>query len=160
MLPGGNLREPLESMKRASVIAIPSTEAELEGELRSHGWAGPVWRLRRTMQTPTVAGPVAAFCGIARPEQFFSGLRHLGMEVVWQKVFADHHRYKRRDLDRMAEQARDAGAVALVTTEKDHVRLGNLGTAGVPLQTVRLETSIEDEAAALDWLVGQLKTAG
>ncbi len=87
LLPAGNLREPVSAAKRASVLAIPADDASLESELRAWGWSGPVWRIRRRMDVPQVSGPVAAFCGIARPAQFFQGLESAGLRLVVKKAF-------------------------------------------------------------------------
>lgn len=158
LLPAGNLREPLRAAERADVIAIPADEPEVPDWIRSRGWQKTIWRLRRRMDVPHIDGPVIAFCGIARPGQFFAGLENSGMRVAARSAFADHHRYTARDLDRMTAQARKANAVALVTTEKDRVRLGSL-TPDFPLKSVPLRTEIEDESAAVDWLVSQLSPA-
>jgi tetraacyldisaccharide 4'-kinase len=165
LLPAGNLREPLQAARRATVIAIPAAgdgltgASELEAALRAQGFAGPVWRLRRRMEVPAVDGPVAAFCGIARPEQFFAGLEAAGLRIAVRIVFPDHHRYAARDLDRLFAAARKTGAAALITTEKDRVRLGKLAAAfpeSLPLNTAGLRIEIEHEDEAFDWLVERL----
>ncbi|MGA7830499.1 MAG: tetraacyldisaccharide 4'-kinase [Terracidiphilus sp.] len=158
LLPAGNLREPLSSIRRATVIAIPIDEPELEAELRSRGWQAPVWRLRRTMIVPALSGPVAAFCGIARPEQFFAGLEAAGVRLAARFAFPDHHGYTARDLEPLLAAAQAAGATAFITTEKDHVRLGELAAlfpASMPLTAAGLRIEIEDRKAKLDWLIEQ-----
>jgi tetraacyldisaccharide 4'-kinase len=159
LLPAGNLREPLSAARRASIIAIPATDPKLEDDLRAWGWQGPVWRLRRTMKIPTVNGPVTAFCGIARPEQFFAGLESAGFKLAFRQAFPDHHRYTALDLDRLVAAARDASAAALVTTEKDLARLGALASTipeSMPLSAVHLRLEIENQDAAINWLVDRL----
>ena len=165
LLPAGNLREPLHAMRRADILAIPAEEAPvLEKSLREKaGWQGSIWRLRRTMDVPAMEAPggasVVAFCGIARPAQFFEGLRGAGLRLAECIAFPDHHRYTARDLDRLGEAARRARAAAFVTTEKDRVRLGGLGAPvfdACPLKTARLQVEIEDEDAAMEWLLGRL----
>src|SRR5580658_2088657 len=160
LLPAGNLREPITALRRATVIAIPAEDPELEESLIAWHWEGPVWRLRRKMEIPAVDGPVAAFCGIARPRQFFEGLEAGGLKLAARKAFPDHYAYTESDLDRLAKQAVAAGAVALVTTAKDRVRLRKL-LAGLPpdlpLKTVGLRVGIED--AAVDWLLARLGLA-
>jgi tetraacyldisaccharide 4'-kinase len=159
LLPTGNLREPLRAIRRASIIAIPANEPGLETKLRTWGWQGPIWRLRRTMEIPNFSGPLAAFCGIARPEQFFNGLESAGLRIAARVAFPDHHRYTTRDLDRLIAAARATGATALITTEKDLVRLGNLAfnfPESLPLKTAHLRVEIEDQAAALDCLTNRL----
>jgi tetraacyldisaccharide 4'-kinase len=167
LLPAGNLREPLRTARRATVIAIPvedpePNEPDFESVLRAWGWQGPVWRLRRTMEVPAVHGPVVAFCGIARPEQFFAGLEAAGLHLGARFAFPDHHPYSVADRERLLVVARKAGAAALITTEKDRVRLGKLAAARPetpPLLTAGLRVEIEREDEAVDWLVARLRPA-
>ena len=158
LLPAGNLREALRAARRADVIVLPAEDAGLENELRAWGWQGPVWRVRRRMDVPAVDGPVLAFCGIARPEQFFAGLEAAGVKVAARKAFGDHYEYTNHVVEWLAEQARSVGATALLTTEKDAVRMGDLA-AKLPLKTVGLRVEICDEAAAMDWLSARLHEA-
>jgi tetraacyldisaccharide 4'-kinase len=165
LLPAGNLREPLQAARRATVIAIPAAgedpygAPDLEAALRAWGFAGPVWRLCRRMEVPVVDGPVVAFCGIARPEQFFAGLEAAGLPIATRIAFPDHHRYAARDLDRLAAAARKTGAAALITTEKDQVRLGTLSAAlpeSLPIKTAGLRIEMEREDEAVEWLAERL----
>jgi len=169
LLPAGNLREPLSALRRATIIAIPDDEPEIEEYLREVVPAGvgtqlprcsePLWRLRRVMDVPPAVGPVLAFCGIARPEQFFAGLESGGLRLAARAAFRDHYAYTARDLHRLAAQASAAGATALVTTEKDRVRLEHLAgalPAELPLLTAGLRMEILDEEAAMKWLLKQL----
>jgi tetraacyldisaccharide 4'-kinase len=155
LLPAGNLREALRAAARASVIAIPADEPELEAEIRPRGWRAEIWRLRRHMEVPHVDGLAAAFCGIARPEQFFVGLERAGVKLAARFAFRDHHSYTASDLARIDREAHNAGATALLTTEKDRVRLGVL-TASLPIQGVSLRLEIEKENAAIDWLMSRV----
>lgn len=163
LLPAGNLREPCKALRRAGVIAIPAETPELESELKTilkvWGWQGRVWRLRRKMEIPSVEGPVVAFCGIARPEQFFAGLEAGGLRIAARFAFRDHHRYSAADLKRLASAARTAGAGVLLTTDKDFVRLGKLVSdfpESLRLQTAGLRIEIENESEAIDWLANEL----
>ncbi|MGD1105477.1 MAG: tetraacyldisaccharide 4'-kinase [Terracidiphilus sp.] len=158
LLPAGNLREPIRALRRAAIIAIPVDEPEVETELRSMGWQGTVWRLRRRMEIAHVDGPVLAFCGIAQPDQFFKGLESAGVKLATRTAFADHHNYTASDLAALASAARAAGATALLTTEKDRVRIGELAEllpAPLTLKTAQLRIEIEDEDAAIDWLIAR-----
>jgi tetraacyldisaccharide 4'-kinase len=159
LLPAGNLREPLRAAMRATVIAIPAGESEFEAELRRWGWQGPIWHLHRRMEVPPVDAPVLAFCGIARPQQFFAGLEAAGLRLAGQVAFRDHYPYTTGDLDRLQASARAAGASALVTTAKDQVRLTSLIAAlppDPPLLTAGLRIEMEQESAVLDWLITRL----
>jgi tetraacyldisaccharide 4'-kinase len=159
LLPAGNLREPVEALRRAHAIAIPAEERPLEITLRNHlSFTGPIWKLRRQMDVPPIAGPVVAFCGIARPEQFFTGLESAGLHVASRIAFRDHHRYIQHDIDCLLDAARSVKASALIATDKDLVRLGPLAaslTATLSLETAKLRIEIEDEPAAIDWLIAR-----
>jgi tetraacyldisaccharide 4'-kinase len=160
LLPAGNLRETRNATRRASALAIPSDNPAFEAELRAWGWTGPVWRVRRRMEVPQVTSPVVAFCGIARPGQFFAGLEADGITLASRVPFPDHHRYTPRDVERLIAAARSLAASTFITTEKDLVRLATLAStfpSSLPLKTARLTLSIEDESPALEWLAGSLR---
>jgi tetraacyldisaccharide 4'-kinase len=160
LLPAGNLREPLRALGRASIFAVPVDDDFAVARLRAMKLVQPVWRFRREMLVPEVQGPVAAFCGIARPAQFFAGLEARGLTLVSKKAFRDHHRFSARDMRTLALFADRSGAGGgLVTTEKDRVRIGDLAShlGQVPLQTAGLRVIFDDEAAVTDWLHARLK---
>jgi tetraacyldisaccharide 4'-kinase len=112
------------------------------------------------MEIPAVRGPVAAFCGIARPEQFFRGLEAAGLQIALRRAFPDHFAYTRRVLEELLAEARAQKAEAILTTGKDLARMGELASIfapSMPLMAARLRVEIEDEEAALDWLIGRLR---
>ncbi|HEY1986768.1 MAG TPA: tetraacyldisaccharide 4'-kinase [Terracidiphilus sp.] len=161
LLPAGNLREPLHAAHRANILAIPADEPDLEAELRAFGWQGPLWRLRRHMNVPPIVGPVAAFCGIARPDQFFSGLQAAGLHVATRTAFPDHHHYVQHDVDCVLGAARTVKAAAIFTTEKDRVRLAHLAVAfpeSMPLKTAGLRIEVDNAVAYLDPLLHQIES--
>lgn len=162
LLPAGNLREAIHAANRATILAIPDSEPEMETNLRAWGWKGPIWRLVRHMQVPAIPGPVVAFCGIARPGQFFAGLEAAGVQITSCKGFPDHYDYTGHVVEWLAEQARSSRASALLTTEKDLVRLGSLAVAFPPnlqLLTARLSVEIQEEVAAMEGLLERLASA-
>ena len=164
LLPAGNLREGLRALRRARVLAVSSDDEGAVKKLQMQGF-GPamgqaIWRFRREMVAPRMPEtlamwPFVAFCGIARPEQFFSGLTQKGIQVAASRAFPDHHPFTRGDVEMLRRLAESTGSGALVTTAKDLFRLGDLGTAldeELPIFAVDLEVVLEDEAGALVWL--------
>lgn len=123
LLPAGNLREPLTALHRASTLVVRQEEQEIIPELRRRGFQLPIWLIRRTLTFPALQGPVLAFCGIARPEDFFEGLRRRGYQVAAPVTFRDHHTYQQHDADRLAALAIRHKASAFLTTEKDLIKL-------------------------------------
>lgn len=155
LLPAGNLREPLRALHRATILAIPAEEPETEAKLRGMGFQQPVWRIRRRMDVPQTTRPVVAFCGIARPEQFFRGLEACGLDVKIRKAYPDHFSYAFSEVMLLANLAQASGAT-LVTTEKDWMRLRSLEPllpSGVEWKTAALVSEIEDEPRAVGELL-------
>ncbi|HEX4319519.1 MAG TPA: tetraacyldisaccharide 4'-kinase [Acidobacteriaceae bacterium] len=159
LLPAGNLREPLSALQRATILAVPSDDTAAVARLHSLGLSQPIWRFRREMSVPQTAGPVLAFCGIARPEQFFAGIQRSGVTIAVRKVFRDHHRFRVRDLQLLEWMADRNGASAALTTEKDRIRIGDLTAylGQMQLLTAGLEVSFDDPKGVVDSLLAQLR---
>jgi tetraacyldisaccharide 4'-kinase len=161
LLPAGNLREGAGALRRATVFAVESADDAAVERLQTMGLRQAIWRFGRRMVVPQVAGPVCAFCGIARPEQFFTGLERAGLTLAAKKTFRDHHPYSAGDLQALEHLADRMGASGgLITTSKDRVRMGQLGdqlAQRIPFNTVGLRTVMEDEAAAVSWLERALR---
>ena len=113
----------------------------------------------RTRLGAPPAGAFLALAGIARPRRFFDLLAASGWQVVRTMAFPDHHWYSRADLDRVAAAARAAGAGALVTTEKDLVRLLPFRPFPLPVVAAPLEFVIEPASEFRAWLLGRLPPA-
>lgn len=168
LLPAGNLREPLSALARAHVLAVPAQDDEAVRRLEALGFGSArgqqVWRFRREMVLPPTpeslkALPWVAFCGIARPEQFFAGLIKAGLRLAATRAFADHHPYTPADLESLRRTAGTTGAGALITTAKDLYRMGNLSAGpeeAAPMLAADLKIVIEEEAAAMSWLLSEL----
>lgn len=150
VMPAGPLREPLtEGLARADLVCAIGSPDERAELLRRWPQLGTRTRLD-AMLVPLETGMpwsglrALAFAGIGRPAKFFASLAALGVEIVAVREFADHAPYDQKIVDRLAVEARAAGA-QLVTTEKDAVRLPRAFLAQVLVLPVRL--ALEDWAA-------------
>jgi tetraacyldisaccharide 4'-kinase len=97
--------------------------------------------------------------GIAAPGRFFSELRAGGWQLAGTRGFRDHHRYSHDDLARLAAEARAAGAVAILTTEKDFVRLLPFRPFPISVGWVPLTMELDPLPAFRRWLSGSLDAA-
>jgi len=149
LLPTGRLREPLSALQRADAIVLPdSAEKPLH--------AKSVWRARRQMEI-AAGGRLIAFCGIARPRQFFDALQAARQEIAGTLTFRDHHRYAQRDIDRLLALKKQTGAAGFVTTEKDAINLGPLSAQLQPLRTAMLRIDLESHDTVMAELLKILK---
>jgi tetraacyldisaccharide 4'-kinase len=152
LLPAGRLREPLSSLRRADVIVLRKEDAHLEPALKHYARAScRFWKIERTLSLSVQRKRAIAFCGIARPAEFFSSL---GARSIEQVRFRDHHRYTSADIDRLVQLGSRLGCDAFITTAKDDVKL-NDGfrsrlRAVAPLEIAELTVELEDPAQVLN----------
>ncbi|MEL6064041.1 MULTISPECIES: tetraacyldisaccharide 4'-kinase [unclassified Methylobacterium] len=85
-----------------------------------------------------------AFAGIGRPDKFFATLAEAGAVIAARRAFPDHHAYREGELAALAEEAKRLDA-ALVTTEKDAVRLP--AAFAVPVRVLRVRLAFDDPEA-------------
>lgn len=150
LIPAGRLREPLRSIARAdAVVLAPGIDAD-ELHLRA---GQQVWRLRRTVHLDRSAGPLLAFCAIARPKRFFDDLRSRGIVLANEVAFRDHHSYTAADVGYLTAKAQQSRATGFVTTEKDSINLGPLASRLQPLHIAHLRLELLDAQRALDALL-------
>jgi tetraacyldisaccharide 4'-kinase len=163
-LPSGRLREPIDAASAADAIVV--LDEDLAPAL--HELGRPIWRARRRhgvarladaaeTAIDAAAGPVVAVAGIAQPEGFFRDLRAAGWTIAREMPYRDHHRYDASDVAQMAAAARDAGARAIVTTEKDLVRLLPFRPFAVATAWLPMTVEIEPAGALDAWLADTLE---
>ena len=149
LLPAGRLREPITALKRADAIVLTSgaTPAGLpvDGKL--------VWRVRRGILPKGVSRRPVAFCGIARPQNFFLQLRKAGIEPAAEAVYRDHHAYTESDIRELLALKTGSEADGFVTTEKDAINLGGYFSALEPVAVVPVKMDLEDAPNAVDTML-------
>jgi tetraacyldisaccharide 4'-kinase len=149
LLPAGRLREPLASLARADAAVLTGGASSDSFPLAGKA----VWRARRGIVPKDVPPQPVAFCGIARPQNFYLQLRTAGIEYVAEATYRDHHFYSEQDVrDLLALKAR-SGAGGFVTTEKDAINLGGRFGELKPLAVVPVRMELEDAEHCLDSLL-------
>jgi tetraacyldisaccharide 4'-kinase len=98
--------------------------------------------------------PIAAFCAIGNPSAFFAQIRHDGNDLKFTRAFPDHHVYVQSDVDALVSEAMQAGALGLLTTAKDAVKLRSLRFE-LPCYVLEIELEFDDE----EKLVGMIREA-
>jgi tetraacyldisaccharide 4'-kinase len=167
-LPTGRLREPLRAASSADAVLVPSANDEETRAVAARLGVAAAFRLVRMSGEPrrldvfsasAPAGahmPVLAMAGVARPDRFFEEVRSGGWDVKRTLSFPDHHRYGRADVANLVDAARSAGARAILTTEKDLVRLLPFRPFPLPVMWLPLTVQIEPAAAFREWLAERL----
>ena len=85
---------------------------------------------------------IGSICGIAMPESFESALVSLGAKIAVSKSYTDHHRFTVREIENFMRRCGRRGLSAIVTTEKDAVRIPRILEPEVPIYYLRVEIEI------------------
>jgi tetraacyldisaccharide 4'-kinase len=101
---------------------------------------------------------MGVFAGIGRPEglaRTLTAFRRAPADTFW---WPDHHVYTRADVNELIAWARDAHLDALVTTEKDAVKLARLEVDWpVPVAALRIEIEFWGQGSMiLDRLIDEM----
>ena len=127
VFPLGNLREsPSSAIARADFlicIGSPISRRNLQNNFIQHHNSKIIEGKFKPNVTPLLKKrKVIAFCGIGRPEKFFSMLGALDMKVINKISFPDHHFYSEKQVTKILKIAEKNNAL-VVTTEKDYVKI-------------------------------------
>ena len=171
LLPRGPMREPLSSVGRANVIIVTKVNRSLEVaaalQERLHALneraliATAMHEPHALREEPSGASlqlarlqnaRVCLLSSVGDPDGFEDTVAGLGATVAAHITYPDHHRYRAEDWRQVRERAAEFKVEAIVTTEKDAVRLAPFvqerSHAEVPLWVVRVHwrmLSGEDE---------------
>lgn len=144
--PFGPWRESAAGADRAGIwlVETASPPAGAEGRLV----AGFSRRSRLTGAAPAADGGVALLSGIARPEPFEQqAAAQLDRAPALAIRCRDHEPYDGRMLARIETLLAEAGVASVVTTAKDHVKLGPVWGDRPPLRVLTLQVSWEGMTA-------------
>jgi len=101
---------------------------------------------------------VLAFAGIGDPARFFATLRASGVDVIEERIFADHHPFTLDEIERLASTAA-AKSLMLVTTEKDMARIRSdvrLQKHADKMTAFAVTLAFDDEATLRDFVAARL----
>ena len=161
LLPAGNRRETLVSLRRADMAVISKCRSDAEyreatqsltgvASTKISGFQYEPCSLCRMPSGAAIERPrgdtlrVVIAAGIGDFESFRAIVRQSGCQVLREVEFRDHAWYSGLDLDALKDLVDREKAEYLVTTEKDIVRMQTLGDAyaeflrEVPLAVLKL----------------------
>ncbi len=175
MVPDGRLREPLKAIERADLIVVtrshfPIDLDELEMNIRQKNKIVPVsycyhdvvsiWDLRSGesfLPRDFIGRRVVAMAAIGNPGGFLRDLTHYQMRVVDRRLFPDHHDFHQSELDTALERLSKLRADAIITTEKDAVRLEKLTFHPGQIFALEIEVKAENPGEYKTYLLNELE---
>ena len=161
LLPRGLLREPPAALRRANIIVLTHadrlddrdraalvdrigglTGGEIDIVSCRHQPSGLVTTDGQpASNAPSADARVVCLSSIARPVSFEQTVRQMGYSPVACRAFPDHHAYTSENLADIAIWAGELGADAILTTEKDAVKIeaSNPPADVCPILAVRID---------------------
>eukprot|EP00752_Nemacystus_decipiens_P014063 g12499.t1 len=175
MLPRGLMREPKSALLRADAVVVTRSDqvpreglSTLDEQIKglagsppiahaAHAWVGLVDAQDAVHELSLLNDkPVMGVVGIGNPAAFEATLTQHAGDVLHCEALPDHYHYTRKQLLRLLDLAKTAGAQAVVTTEKDWVKWSVLleGEAvGLPIYRAALSMRFVDGGEALQSLL-------
>jgi len=160
LLPRGTLREPPRNLRRARYIFITKSQpgvsnSDLITRIRKYNRTAEIIECRhrpvhlenlRTGERLPLSYLDGKYFGalsaIATPESFENALRDLGALLELTLRHADHHRFTEKEILHFAERCVRRDVDAILTTEKDSVRIPPVDTGEMPILFLRVEIEI------------------
>ncbi|MCG9126765.1 tetraacyldisaccharide 4'-kinase [Candidatus Poribacteria bacterium] len=169
LLPIGTLREPISSLKRASIILLTRTDSphkpieDLKNEIKryipnssildsihhptslyelgNHNWKNDE---SQTIPLKELEDKrILAVCGIGNPDAFKSTIQSLNPESIQLIPFPDHHIYSDSDIEKIVQKSKQVNAQWVVTTQKDEDKLATL-SQHIPVFVLSIELIFTD----------------
>jgi tetraacyldisaccharide 4'-kinase len=180
LVPAGRLREPLQAAARATAIVV--TRADVPAQVTEVGQrlqatlgmvSDPIHVVFRPESLVSVVagvsqplswskGKTALLCsGVGHAGSFRSLVEQIGVRILDEVVYADHHAYTIQEVEQLRTRATELQAELVVTTEKDACKLAALLQRTDSWWAVRLTTDVivgEDRLRRL--VLGRLKAEG
>jgi tetraacyldisaccharide 4'-kinase len=151
MFPRGLLRESPKQAKRADAVILTKADfsdniSKLKEKFYHLAPGCPIFSVRyvpigvwdpiqgSTSPLEALRGKrILAFTGIGDPNSFHRLLENSGARIAALKSFRDHYWYRPEDFQMLLREGSQKGVEALVTTEKDSVRLEGFPQGNMPL---------------------------
>ncbi len=174
LLPAGPLRESLAGLKRADMVLVKGGRLQERDRVLMREYNlienGFVFKATGVMElSEGKARPVKAIKGrallavaaIARPHSFFSLLKDLGMSIAGAMTYTDHHAYNAGDIEAVRLKMRETGAEAIITTEKDGVKLASLlRGSDIACYTLTITLEMKNKSAFIEAMRSFTEGAG
>ena len=169
LTPAGMLREPKSAMKYADCFVLNDISGEVSIPKIFKKYSTPLFTtsyhiahfihysdLGKSEPSPFVRKKIYLLSGIGNPSSFERSITELGLSFVHHYQFADHHEFSENDIASILRRAKNQNIDAIITTEKDFVKLQKLDIAKELIYYAKLHVKI-NEMDTFNGIVGTLK---
>ena len=166
LLPWGKLREPLKNVSRADFAIFTKTDnynppqnfSIIKPHLKDH----PIYCTQQSIlmkydtsgyhKSLPPTQELFAFCGIGEPKSFFKSIGELELKIGGRRIFKDHQDYTKLVIKELTAQKNSSKCNAIITTEKDLVKLPDKFLEKFEIYVIKVEMEIESEGELIEYL--------
>ena len=166
LLPWGKLREPFKNINRSNAIVFTKTDnftppnmlAEFQSVFKGNSIVSSIIPVLMRYDSSgyhkslPFSGVFFAFCGIGEPDSFFKSIKQLDLKLGGKQIFSDHQEYTESVITELSAQIKSSNCVAIITTEKDLVKLPDSFLDEFDTLVIKIEMEFETEKAVLDMI--------
>ena len=159
LFPAGLLREKVSALAEADVVVLtnvnlmsdPSKLKRIKDIILTHNKNIKIFHATHepkevyNINTSEKHAPaflknkkVIAFSSIGNPAGFEKTLKQLGARILFGFYYGDHHAFKKKELEGIAQVYKKSSADFVITTEKDEVRIKMEFLATAPVYALKI----------------------
>ena len=166
LLPWGKLREPIKNINRSNALVFTKTDnftppnmlAEFQSVFKGNSIVSSIIPVLMRYDSSGYHKSLPssevffAFCGIGEPDSFFKSIKQLDIKSGGKRIFPDHQEYTKSVITELSAQIKSSNCAAIITTEKDLVKLSESFLDEFETFVIKIEMEFEIEKAVLDMI--------
>ena len=166
LLPWGKLREPIKNINRSNALVVTKTDdftppnmlAEFQSIFKGNSIVSSIIPVLMRYDSSGYHKSLPsyevlfAFCGIGEPNSFFKYIKQLDIKSGGKRIFPDHQEYTKSVITELSAQIKSSNCTAIITTEKDLVKLPDSFLDEFETFVIKIEVKFEIEKAVLDMI--------
>jgi len=171
LIPRGILREPLKNLLRSNAFVFTRSKGELPdctakiSKINNNAlffqcdhFPEALYSIdnngKTTKNTLEILcnKKIFAFSGIAKNWDFKNILLSLNYQLCNFIMFPDHHKYNKEDIENIFDQAAKSDAYAIVTTEKDFVKINEYLINKIPVYALGIKIEFKQKDNYINFL--------
>ena len=161
LIPSGPLRENIESLKKYHGVFLKIADEgknliDVVSEIKKKNSKIKIFNSRVEITNINKFNPsdkYLIFSGIGNSTSFKEILINNKFNIIEEKIFSDHHKYKDEDINRILEISKKKN-LKILTTEKDYVKIPNYFKNSI--NYIEINLKIDDEKKLLKFIKSKI----
>ena len=161
LIPSGPLRENIESLKKYHGVFLKITDEsanliDIVSEIKKTNSKIEIFNSRVEITNIDKFSPsdkYLIFSGIGNSTSFKEILINNKFNIIEEKIFSDHHKYRDEDINRILEISKKKN-LKILTTEKDYVKIPNYFKNSI--NYIEINLKIDDEKKLLKFIKSKI----